>query len=267
MGIRLQRQLVTDHFCQRGATVDLQVFQGLHPISGDPVELVNLRGSWASERQYRVLIGVHGDTRPHADLESDPKRRLQPFLGANDGASGVSALMELARHLTELVSLVSVGIDLVVFDAEEFVIGESGTYCLGSRWFAADYQSTCRSGDPRRYEAALVLDLIAGRSMQLRPEGFSFELAPSFVAEIWEIAELIQAPGFGPITELGPFVEDDHLPLLSVGIPSIALVDLDYPQWHTIDDLPDACSPASLGGVGQVTLTWLAWFGTTVVPR
>ncbi len=93
--------------------------------------MANLIGSWHPERKDRVVIGVHYDTRPFPDEEPNPTLRTTPFIGANDGASGVALLMEIAHHLNTLST--PWGIDLVLFDGEELVYGRDGEYFLGSR--------------------------------------------------------------------------------------------------------------------------------------
>jgi glutaminyl-peptide cyclotransferase len=97
-----QRGLVADRFRALGAGVSIQEFSGEHPLTGSPVPMANVVGSWRPGAPDRVVVAAHGDTRPEADRERDPTRRRGPFLGANDGASGVAALLELARHLPEL---------------------------------------------------------------------------------------------------------------------------------------------------------------------
>ncbi|MEW4568060.1 M28 family peptidase [Tautonia sp. JC769] len=252
-----QRGIVAEAFRARGAEVTLQEFRGVHPLSGREVGLANVVGSWRPGRSDRVVIGAHGDTRPRADRERDPARRLGPFLGANDGASGVSALLELARHLDELPG--SPGVDLVMFDAEELVFDEVGEYCLGSREFALRARQQEQAGGPC-YEAAIVLDMIAGRGMSLCREGFGRDYATWLTEELWEIARARGSSRFSD--DWGHYVEDDHLPLLGIGVPAIALVDLDYPQWHTLDDLPGACDAGAIADVGRVVLEWLARWGS-----
>jgi hypothetical protein len=243
-----QRRIVAEHFERLGGAVSLQSFSAEHPLDGRSVPMANVVGSWRPRAVDRILIAAHGDTRPQADREADPARRLEPFLGANDGASGVSALMELARHLGDVPG--KLGVDLVVFDAEELVFDEVGDYCLGSREFARRSRHRSRS-----YEAALVLDMVAGREMNLRREGFGLDYAAWLTEEVWGIARDRGASYFSE--EYGRYVEDDHLPLLAVGIPAIALVDIDFPQWHTLGDTPAACSGEVIGEVGRVVMEWL----------
>jgi len=256
-----QRQWAAEWFRSLGGVTSFQEFTSLHPLTEEPVGMANLIGSWWPERRSRLLIGAHADTRPFPDREPDPSRRRDPFLGANDGASGVAAVIECARLLTawsgvfiEQEGAPEFGVDLVLFDAEEFVFGETGRYCLGSREFA---RRLVEGPEPAPgYFEAVVVDLIAGPEMTLPLEGFSEEQAPVLSETLWEIARRIGSDRFE--RRPGPYVEDDHLPLLAVGIPSVALVDLAYPEWHTADDRPERCSAASLGQVGRVLEVWLA---------
>ncbi|RUL87878.1 M28 family peptidase [Tautonia sociabilis] len=247
-----QRELVAEHFRRCGGTVRIQEFSGDHPLTGEPVPMANVVASWRPGEADRILIGAHGDTRPRADLERDPVRRLGPFVGANDGASGVAALMELARLLPDVG--IGLGVDLAMFDAEELVFDEEGAYCLGSLEFARRAREDEEAGGPR-YGAALVLDMIAGREMVLRREGFGLDYAWWLTEEVWDIARGLGASRFSEA--IGRYVEDDHLPLLAAGIPAIALVDIEFPQWHTLGDVPEACSAGSIAEVGRVVLAWI----------
>ena len=247
-----QRRLLAEHFRSFGGSVSIQEFTGGHPLTGDPVPMANVVASWRPEASERLLVAAHGDTRPVADREGDPARRLLPFLGANDGASGVAALMELARHLGDLPG--TLGVDLVVFDAEELVFDEVGDYCLGSREFARSHRRSFDAGGPC-YEAAVVLDMVAGRSMRLKREGFGLDYATWLTEQLWEIARDRGASRFSE--DCGHYVEDDHLPMLAIGVPSVALVDIEFPEWHTLDDTPEACDPRSIEEVGRVVMDWL----------
>jgi glutaminyl-peptide cyclotransferase len=252
-----QRQLVADHFKQAGATLREQKFTGRDPQSGARVEMVNLVGAWYPDRTERVVIGAHYDTRPHPDMETDLSRLNEPFLGANDGASGVALLMEIAHHLKE--SPTPWGVDLVLFDGEELVYGRNAPisgYFLGSKEFARLYKASRRDGRTRsKYVAGFVLDMVGDRDLAIDQEGFSVKFAPRLVREVWSIADRLGVAAFRP--EVGREIYDDHLPLNDAGIPTIDLIDFDYPEWHTAGDLPDRCSAASLAQVGKVVTAWL----------
>jgi len=203
------------------------------------------------------VIAAHYDTRPRPDEENDPDRLNLPFIGANDGASGVALLMELAHHLTELAP--PVGVDLVLFDGEELVYGNNpgeGDYFLGSEYFAQVYADQVKNRrTPVRYVAGIVLDMVGGKNLQINQEPNSLRHASSLVSEVWAIASRIQARSFR--FRVGREVRDDHLALNEVGIPAIDIIDFDYPYWHKADDVPQNCSAESLGEVGRVVVTWL----------
>jgi len=245
------------HFSKLGYTVQRQRFVFAHPLRQRPVTGANIVARWQPNRRERVLLAAHYDTRPNAD--EDPRPR--PYLGANDGASGVALLMELAHQLPKFE--LSVGVDLVCFDAEELVYGHSaglqrGEYCLGSKHFARLYRSAGRRRV--RYRAAIVLDMVAGKGAVFYPERYSVERAGWLVDELWTMAASLQAnsfqqPRFG--RRWGYEIYDDHVPLLEVGIPAVDIIDFDYEHWHRSSDRPENCSAAVLGEVGKVVLTWL----------
>jgi len=254
-----QRELVAKHFREHGATVREQPFSGQDPRSGARVNMVNLIGSWHPERTQRVLLGAHYDTRPFPDEDPNPANRTKPFIGANDGASGVALLMEIAHHLKDLPT--QWGVDLVLFDGEEIVYGrgqfQEGEYFLGSKEFAQQYARDVDAGRTKvRYVSALVLDMIGDRNLQIDQEENSVSLQPGLVREVWTVARRLQASAFR--SRVGRGVLDDHLPLNNAGIPAIDIIDFDYPHWHTAQDVPEHCSGASLEEVGRVATAWLA---------
>jgi Zn-dependent M28 family amino/carboxypeptidase len=253
-----QRKMVADHFKAMGATLREQPFSTQHPQTNERVDMVNLIGSWHPERTERVVIAAHYDTRPHPDEEKDPVRQQLQFLGANDGASGVALLMELAHHMQDLKT--PWGVDLVILDGEELVFGKHpdtvGEYFLGSKEFARAY---VEDGNGRRnrneYVAGLVLDMVGGNNLQINQEPNSLNLAPGLVREVWTVARQMGIKSFR--TRIGREVLDDHLALNNAGIPTIDLIDFDYPYWHKADDVPKNCSAESLAEVGRVVTAWL----------
>ncbi len=251
------RILLERHFRAQGLDVQRQRFLVRHPVQGRPVQAANIVARYRPQARRRILLGAHYDTRPLAD--EDPRPR--PYLGANDGASGVALLMELAHHLGKLQG--EVGVDLVCFDAEELVYGPSagtqrGEYCLGSKHFARLFRAGRR--DRPYYEAAVILDMVGGKDAAFYPERYSVERAGWLVEEIWRVAEGLgvehfRRPAFGRRWRYE--VYDDHVPLQESGIPAIDIIDFDYEHWHRNSDRPQNCSPKTLQAVGTVVLTWL----------
>jgi hypothetical protein len=251
-----QRQMVAEHFRKFGGQVREQPFAATDPVSNAPVSMVNLIGSWFPDRVERVVLGVHYDTRPFPDEDPIFANRKKPFIGANDGASGVAMLMEIAHHLSD--SPTPWGVDLVLFDGEELVYGggqnQTGEYFLGSKAFAEEYKRSKK--DKARYVAGIVLDMVGDKELAIDKEPHSLEFAPRLVSDVWGVAKALKIPQFRD--REGRAVLDDHLPLNNAGIPTIDLIDFDYPYWHTADDLPEHCSGASLAQVGKVVTAWLA---------
>jgi hypothetical protein len=250
-----QRKMAALQFQKNGGVVKEQPFVALDPASGQRVRMTNLIASWFPERTSRVVIGAHYDTRPYPDRETDPVDRQQPFLGANDCASGVALLMELSQHLND--SATPWGVDLVLFDGEELVYDRVGEYFLGSKEFARQYKKDRRAkAIPFTYVGGFVLDMIGGRDLHLPKEPYSTQFAGRLQRELWTVAHRLGARAF--TDERGTEVLDDHLPLNDVGIPTVDIIDFDYPHWHRASDLPEQCSPQSLEQVGKVLSAWLA---------
>lgn len=251
--MRRQRELVTAHFRAAGATVAGQAFRIRDRRTGEPVHIENLLVTWHPDRAERILIGAHYDTRPFPDR--DPVDPRGVFVGANDGASGVALLMELG-HSMESVS--GPGVDFVLFDAEEYVVGPRDPYFLGSTYFARQYAAARRAGAGPTYRAGVIVDMVADRDLAIWQEqkSVSWPDTRPVVEEIWGVAARLGARQFvpRPLHE----VEDDHVPLRNIGrIPTCDIIDFDYPAWHTTRDTPDQCSAESLAVVGRVVLAWL----------
>jgi hypothetical protein len=254
-----QRELVADHFRKLGATLREQTFSTRHPLTGKPVTMVNLIASWFPDRAERVVLLAHYDTRPRPDQERDPARRNLPFLGANDGASGVALLMEIAHHLNE--NATPWGVDLLLVDGEELVYDQDGRrygeFFLGAKEFAKQYKKERRSGKAdSKYVCGILLDMVAGRDQIIRREPNSVRHAGGLVRELWSVAQHIGAESF--IEQMGREVLDDHLALNGEDIPTADLIDFEYPHWHLASDTPEACAPESLEEVGRVVTGWLS---------
>ncbi len=255
-GMEKQRELLIRHFQKAGATVFRQAFRSRDGRNGDWVRMENLIVSWHPERNDRVLLGAHYDTRPYPDRDRRDPRGI--FLGANDGASGVAVLMELADSVAELKG--TVGVDFVLFDAEEYVFEERrDSYCLGSLFFARQYAGSRKAGTiSYAYRCGVILDMVGDRNLTIWQEQQSVDWHDTrpVVESIWATAKQLQIQEFVPRPKY--LINDDHVPLrMTGGIPTCDIIDFDYPHWHTTQDIPENCSAHSLGLVGRVILSWL----------
>lgn len=254
-GMRKQQELLAAHFRAGGATVQWQRFRARQPLGGGHVRMANLVCSWHPDRAQRILLCAHYDTRPLPDRDRDPRRRRDgTFVGANDGASGVAVLMELAAPIATLSS--PYGVDIVLFDGEEFVYDERrDPYFLGSTWFARKYVS-----DPpaHPYRWGILLDMVGDADLQIYQERHSMTWPDTrpLVLQLWAVAERLGRDEF--ISRKKHTVRDDHLKLRNIArIPTCDIIDFDYPFWHTEADTPSKCSAHSLAAVGCVLFEWL----------
>jgi glutaminyl-peptide cyclotransferase len=250
-GMRKQQELLRKHFTDLGGKVRMQEFRAKQLSRKEPVDMANLIVSWHPEHKRRVILCSHYDTRPIADQEPDPRKWRETFLSANDGGSGVALLMELAHHMKDLKT--TVGVDFVFFDGEEYVFEpKSDLYFFGSKHFA----KTWRADRARpEYEAAILMDMIAGKEPHFPGEGYSLNRAGPLVLQIWKIAKELHCDAFQ--WKEGDHVQDDHLALLAAGIPAIDIIDFHYPFWHRLADVPENCSADGILQVGRVLTVWL----------
>ncbi len=204
------------------------------------VRLRNLIARAGPEAPGGILLGAHYDTRPQSDRDAVSPMAAVP--GANDGASGVAVLLELARVLPK--ERLRVPLQLVFFDGEDSGRLDGWPWAVGSTEFV-------RQGDklPAR---AVIVDMVGDADLQLYLEGNS---DPELAAEIWAVAGEAGMSAF--IAEPGRNIIDDHVPFLDAGIPAIDIIDIDYPYWHTTEDTLDKVSAASLAQVGETLLAWL----------
>lgn len=251
-GMQRQQMLIEDHFTALNARVHYQEFDIAHPQTGEPVRMRNLIVSWHPDRQERLILCCHYDTRPFPDQEPLAVNRTKPFIGANDGGSGVALLMELGHHMGELET--QLGVDFVFFDGEELVYDDNDKYFLGSEHFATQY----RDHPPQsfRYVKGVLVDMVADRNLNIYMEKNSLKYASEVTRSIWSTAKRLRVREFIPRSKYA--IRDDHLPLNEIaGIPTCDIIDFDYPYWHKRNDLPAACSGASMAKVGRVLLAWL----------
>ena len=234
---------------ESGWQVDLQ--EGRSPDQPAEFSLRNIIASYGSGRPWLVL-GAHYDSRLIADKDPDPAKQALGVPGANDGASGVAVLLELARILPVYLDTPPAGsrpragqIWLVFFDAEDNGRLPGWDWILGSRYFVQNLDELP--------DAAIILDMIGDAELNITQEKNS---DPRLVQEIWDTAAVL---GFQRwfIPQPGPGILDDHTPFLQAGVPALNIIDYDYAYWHTSQDTSDKVSAESLRMVGETVLTWL----------
>jgi glutaminyl-peptide cyclotransferase len=217
-----------------GWQVDIQQTQ----IMGHTIQDIR---AYRTEAPPQLILGAHYDSRIRADQDPDPSKQNQGVPGANDGASGVAVLLELARTLPPD----STPAWLVFFDAEDNGEIPGWDWILGSRAFVA--------GMKARPKAMVLVDMVGDEDLAIPMEGNS---DPALRASIWNTAAKL---GYGRIflPHIKYTVEDDHLPFIHAGIPSVDIIDLDYPYWHTTSDTPEHVAASSLQAVGDVLWQWI----------
>ena len=189
-----------------------------------------------------IIIGAHYDTRQFADQEPRVEDRAKPVIGANDGASGVAVLLELARVIPGNIEK---NIWLVFFDAEDNGGINGGDWIMGSRAFVEALS--------KYPDEVVIVDMVGDADLQIFYERSSDS---ALSEEIWmHAAQLGHGEIFIPKYKYS--IIDDHTPFLQAGIPAVDIIDFDYPYWHTTSDTLDKVSEKSLDIVGDTLLFWI----------
>lgn len=220
-------------------------------------EMINIRATFNPAARRRILLLAHWDSRPWADEDPDPANHSKPIDGANDGASGVGILLEIARQLGEYKP--EIGVDILFVDAEDSGNSDDDTsWARGAQYFAENLPYGATEPMP---DYAILLDMVGGRGACFPRELFSEANARAVNSRVWDLAKKI---GLGQrfIDATGGAINDDHLPLLRAGIPAIDIVESANPQtgsfnptWHTMADNIDNIDPQTLGDVGKLITT------------
>lgn len=218
---------------------------------GTAVPMTNLLADLPSLREGRDgrwLLVAHFDSRPVADREVSATRRAMPVPGANDGASGVAVLLEVARQIAREPSAYR-PTAIALVDGEDWPASwdpqAGGVALAGSRRLAAPATA-------RGFAAAIVVDMVGDRDLDLLQDPASLEASRGLVGEVWRAGRSISPTAFR--ARVGPQLVDDHVPLIEAGVPACLVIDFTYPAWHTLSDTPARTSPASLGEVGSALL-------------
>ena len=234
-------------------TILLQPFVLDDLVNEESYDLTNIIARFKIDEPKQLLVGAHWDTRPWADEDPDPEKRNDPIIGANDGASGVAVVLELARILN--ASPPPIGVTLVLFDGED--MGRSGipkSYAQGSLAFAKDLPI-------EKPDEAIILDMIGDAELHIPIERFSYQQNRQLVKKLWGLAKVLSLDAFE--SRIVHTIYDDHVPLWEdAGIPAVDIIDFNYPNsyanyWHTSQDIPENCSAESLGQIGTLLVHYI----------
>ncbi len=217
--------------------------------------MTNILARYNPQASKRILLLAHWDTRPWADEEKDPALHSKPIDGANDGASGVGVLLELARLMS--LQRPTVGVDLLFVDAEDSGNDEDdSSWARGAQYFAEHLPYG--GSDAPMPQMAVLLDMVGGKGAKFPRELFSQQNASAVNNHLWALAKHHKLEARFP-DKLGGAINDDHLPLLRAGIPAVDIIESQNPQtgsfnptWHTLQDNLQNIDPQTLGDVGQL---------------
>ena len=215
-----------------------------YTADGVTLQLNNIIAEFGAESGGEtLLLAAHWDTRPIADHDPRPENRDKPILGANDGASGVAVLVEIARVLKQQPP--PRRIIIVLFDGEDYGRSVEDMF-IGSRFFAQNLGKW-------KPDYGILLDMIGDKDLRIPIERYSWNANPEFAELIWRRAADL---GLAPFQQsVGAAILDDHVPLIKAGIPMVNIIDFTYPYWHTLEDTVDKCSPKSLDVVGTLVMS------------
>ena len=260
-------QWIIDKFTQYGMTVIPQK-TNLTGYDGTTLRSTNIIASFKPELASRILLCAHWDSRPWADNDPDEANWKKPVMAANDGASGVAVMLEVARQLDlctkEKADSLPLGVDFICFDAEDYGFPQwetsddpGDTWALGAQYWAANLH---KEGYTARF--GILLDMVGGQGARFYQEQMSLHYARNVVDKVWKAASIVGFSSFFP-NDLGNGITDDHLPVNTTAkIPCIDIIPY-YPDceasnfgptWHTINDDMAHIDKATLQAVGQTVI-------------
>jgi len=232
----------------------------LRAYDGTILKSKNIIGVFYPEKTRRVILFAHWDSRPFADNDPDPANHRKPVMGANDGASGVAVLLEIARQLQQHEP--PVGIDIVFLDAEDYGApsfaqsNNHDTWCLGAQYWGKNPHYKIKP------QYGILLDMVGGLNPEFRWDVTSSQKAPDILKKVWTAARKL---GYGDYFQerQGGHITDDHVYINKLtGIPTIDILDFSnergFPEtWHTINDTPENIDVRTLEMVGKTVITVL----------
>jgi glutaminyl-peptide cyclotransferase len=228
--------------------------------NGQALGISNIMGQYKPEAQRRVLLCAHWDSRPYADRDSENIRKA--IDGANDGASGVGVILEIARAIAADSGNLNIGVDFVFFDAEDYgkpqgsMLGNSGnSWCLGSQYWARNLPIANYKAD-----YGVLLDMVGAENAVFPKEGVSMYYAPQIVNRVWKIAGAMGHTDYFKSFR-GSDITDDHRYLNEIAaIPTIDIIHYEMGRndfgtfHHTHADNMEIISKPTLKVVGDVVL-------------
>jgi Zn-dependent M28 family amino/carboxypeptidase len=217
----------------------------------------NIIASFNLNAKSRIFLSAHWDSRPWSDKDPDPSKHNIPVDAANDGASGVGVILEIARQMS--ISKPGIGVDMIFFDLEDY-----GNYSDNDSWaLGAQYWSKNLHDPDYRAKYGILLDMVGAKGAKFYMEGYSMMYAADIVKKVWTAAG---RAGYGTffIFEKVGYIDDDHLSVNeNAGIPTIDIIHLAnnssngsfFEYWHTTKDNMDAIDKEVLKAVGQTLMT------------
>ncbi len=228
--------------------------------NGQNIGIRNIIASYQPEKQKRILLAAHWDSRPFADEESDPAKQQQPILGADDGASGVGMLLEIARQLQQ--DSTELGVDIIFFDLEDWGQAEFDKNIVPGDWWCMGSQYWSENPHVQGYKAyyGILLDMVGAANATFQKEAYSVQYASNVVQNIWQTAaNLGYAQLF--INRKGGYITDDHVPVNEHHrAPMADIINTKdsgsgfAPHWHTLNDNMSNINRATLKAVGQTVM-------------
>ena len=232
-------------------------------FDGTPLLSNNIIAQYQPEAEQRIMICAHWDSRPWADNDPDEANHNKPVMAANDGASGVGVMLEIARLLQADTCSLPIGVDFVCFDAEDWGShDDNDSWALGAQHWAKKYKLSTLNSQLSTIRYGILLDMVGGQGARFYQEGYSKYYANHVVKRVWKAAAIAGYSSYFP-QEDGGGITDDHGPVNEVaGIPCIDIInyypDCDQssfgPTWHTINDDMDHLDRNTLKAVGQTLI-------------